>query len=93
MLQSESLDFFPENAGSLQEVFSLFVSRVDRPPFECIHEPFSALLFVFEELCHIKSTLNYLLALFLLEFLANLASFIEHNIIVYLNEKAMKLIS
>ena len=50
---SVCLDFVSELTRSLEDVLPLLETRVDGPPFECIDEPLSALLFVLEELCHV----------------------------------------
>jgi hypothetical protein len=53
VLQSEGLDFISEVAKLVPELLPLLETRVDGPPFECMDEPLSALVFVLEELCHV----------------------------------------
>ena len=76
VLLFELLDFHSELLPSLQDFLPLFLTRIDRPLLQCSHEPLSAFLLVFEELCHINLALPDQLGLFLTEFLLWLASFL-----------------
>lgn len=92
MLHSELIDFLSEHPSSLQELLSLFDIRVERSPLACINEPVCTLLFVLEELRHIKSAINNFLGLSIVKFLELLASFPEDYFIISNNDKAMLLI-
>ena len=80
-------DFLEHNVS---ELLLIFQTRVNRPPFQCIHESLSALFFFLKELCNIKFVFLNLLVFFLVEFLANLIIFIENYLIFwFINIKAV----
>ena len=89
VLLFERLDFLSELLPSLEQFFPLFLTRVDRSPIQCSLEPLGALLLVLKELRQIQFALPEQLGLFLTEFLAQLASFLEEDFIVLHNFEAM----
>ena len=95
VLLFERLDLLSELLPSLEQFFPLFKTRVDRPPFQCSHEPLGALLLVLKELRHIlqiQFALPDQLGLFLTEYLTQLVSFLEDDVIVFQFLEAMFLI-
>ena len=66
----------------LQDVSPLLLTRVDRPPSECSHEPLRAFLLILEELRHIQLALPDQLRLLLTEYLAQLPRLLQDDVIV-----------
>ena len=84
-----------ERQDLLSELLPSHSNQVDRPPFQRSHEPLGSLLLVLKELCyilHIHFAIPNQHGLFLTEYLAQLASFLEDDIIIFQYLEAMFLI-